>query len=112
MKETTRPKRFNVPEIQLPSSGKIRSYFSLAFKDRFFVLFFCIWFLPILLTVIYVLWNFSILPREIPLFYSRTWGERQLGASTQIYLPVLGTFLLGVLNITFAIAMYSRDRVL
>ena len=121
MKENTLPKRFNAPtaffrrsidELQLPNSGKIHSYFTLASKDRFFVLFFCIWLLPILLASVYVLWNFSNLPREIPLFYSRTWGERQLVRSTYIYLPLLGTFLLGVLNIAFASVIYSRDKVL
>lgn len=82
-----------------------------AFSDRLFWLFFGSWFLSIFISLIYILINFSSLPKEIPLFYSRVWGEEQLAKNIYIFLPVTGIFLLGIFDFGLAISWHSRDRV-
>lgn len=82
-----------------------------AFSDRFFWLFFVLWLLPLLVSLGYILFNFSQLPLQIPLFYSRVWGETQLAKTIYLYLPSLGVFLLGLFDLNLAVNLHAKDRV-
>lgn len=82
-----------------------------AFSDRFFWLFFVLWLLPLLVSLGYTLLNFAQLPLQIPLFYSRVWGEAQLAKAIYIYLPALGVFLLGLFDLSLAVNLHAKDRV-
>ena len=52
------------------------------------------------------------LPPQIPLFYSRAWGEGQLATKQYIFLPIIGVLLLGVFNLGLAVSFPARDKVL
>lgn len=80
--------------------------------DKYFRTFFLIWIIPLLLTLGYILINYSNLPNEIPLFYSRLWGETQLADRILIFLPLGGSLLLGIFNISLATSYHERDKVL
>lgn len=85
-------------------SGKV-------FHDKIFWVFFGIWIVPIVGTLIYSLLNFNSLPYEIPLFYSRAWGEAQLAESKYVFLPIFGVIILGILNFVFAAVFHPKDKV-
>ena len=101
----------------MPPSGKFitkenfSSWTESAFSDRFFWLFVLGWGLPLLISVIYIILNFSGLPSQIPLFYSRVWGEDQLAKQVYIFLPTAGTFLLGIFDLGLAINLHSQNKV-
>lgn len=82
-----------------------------AYNDRLFWLFLSGWFLPLLICAVYILINFGALPKEVPLFYSRVWGEAQLAKGNYIFLPVGGAFLLGIFDFGLAISWHPKDRV-
>ncbi len=90
---------------------KLSSWTESAFSDRFFWLFASLWALPLLISAIYILLNYSNLPMEIPLFYSRIWGEGQLAKQIYIILPTAGAVLLGIFDLGLAINFHSKDRV-
>ncbi len=111
-------KRFPLECVEfMPSSSrfitkeKFSGWTQSAFSDRLFWLFFCTWALPLLVSVIYVLLNFSGLPSEIPLFYSRVWGETQLAKQIYILLPTIGAILLGIFDLGLAITFHAKDKV-
>lgn len=56
--------------------------------------------------------NFSFLPYELPLFYSRIWGEEQLGTKTAIFLLPIGSLFFTAVNILLARKIYSSERLL
>lgn len=80
--------------------------------DKYFRAFFLIWIIPLLLSLGYILINYANLPNEIPLFYSRLWGEAQLANKILIFLPLGGTLLLGIFNLSLAISLHEKDKVL
>lgn len=67
--------------------------------DKYFRTFFYIWIIPLLLIIIFTVLNYTGLPKEIPLFYSRTWGDNQIAQKGFIFLPIGGTLLLGIFNL-------------
>ncbi len=48
------------------------------------------------------------LPPEIPLFYSRPWGESQLAAPGLIWLLPTAVFLIGLLNLYLAVIFFAE----
>lgn len=80
-------------------------------KDNIFKTFLILWLAPLVLTLIYILFYFRNLPAQIPLFYSRLWGESQLTARLYIFLPITGTFLLGIFNFSLAASFHSKDKI-
>ena len=64
------------------------------FSDKllFFIFLFCM--LSVLLQSLLILTSFSKLPPQIPLFYSKTWGEAMLAAPIYIWaLPAMTLFI-------------------
>lgn len=81
-------------------------------QDRYFWLFFGAWIIPLILSLIYTFLAFSNLPTQIPLFYSRLWGEAQLADHNYIFLPVAGTLLLGIFNFGLGASFHNHRPVL
>lgn len=79
--------------------------------DNIFKTFFLLWLVPLVLTLIYILFYFRNLPAQIPLFYSRLWGESQLAGRAYIFLPVAGTLLLGLFNFSLAASFHTKDKI-
>lgn len=42
------------------------------------------------------------LPPQVPIFYSRPWGEEQIASPTYLFLPMLLAFLLLIINLVLA----------
>lgn len=97
-------KNFNTKERL---SGWSRS----AFSDQLFRIFLGSWLVSLLISAGYIFMNFKNLPLEIPLFYSRVWGQAQLARNVYIFLPTLGVFLLGIFDFSLSISFHPRDRV-
>lgn len=93
------------------SRDGIKTWSQSAAGDNFIRLFLLIWFLPLLLATIFAVSSFKDLPGQIPLFYSRSWGETQLAAKSYIFIPLGGSLLLGIFNFGLAINLHLKDRV-
>lgn len=92
-------------------NNRFTTWTSSAFSDQLFWLFFAGWFLPIVISTLYILIKFSSLPHEIPLFYSHVWGQTQLAKTGFLYLPAGGVFLLGIFDFALAINFHSQDKI-
>ena len=97
-------------EFKTPSG--ISSWSSSAKVDRVFLLILTTWIVPVIFALIISMVFFNRLPDEVPLFYSRIWGESQLATKQFLFLPTLGVILLGSFNFAVAVSFHSRDRVL
>lgn len=82
------------------------------FSDRLILTFFIAWSFSVILTFIYGLLYFKRLPLQIPLFYSRPIGEQQLASSEMIFLPVVGSFILGIISFLIASFQIKENKVL
>ena len=91
---------------------KLTKWSQSAFADRFFLLLSATWVLAIILTTAVILFSFPFLPKEIPLFYSRPWGDPQLATTPYIFLPVAGSLLLGIFNLGMGVTYHPKDKVL
>lgn len=74
--------------------------------------FFVTWVLATTVTLIAILIVFRSLPPQIPLFYSRAWGEGQLATRMFIFLPMAGAFLLGLFNLAIGVNLHERDKII
>ncbi len=113
----TNPKRkFELPSgietfKNLRAGQRISGWSQSAFSDRMFLAFLGAWLVPLVISAAYAMLNFGNLPLEIPLFYSRIWGEAQLAGNGYIFLPAVGSFLLGIFDFGLAISFHPKDRV-
>lgn len=76
---------------------------------------FCFW--GAVLSLIFTALNFSFLifslsklPPEVPLFYSRPWGEEQLGQWWQLFFLPGSSLILFLINTSLAVKIYSREK--
>jgi len=110
-KKVAKNRSFVPPKFFRPGSEKISSWSASSLQDRYFRLFFLTWFLPLAISVIFVVIHFSQLPQEIPLFYNRLWGQAQLAQKGYLFLPLGGATLLGLGNLAFAVSWHEKDRI-
>ncbi len=113
--------RFEIitPKTEIPkqfySLNKTRERFSSwsesATKDRLMISAFVGWILPLATVVIFTALAQTNLPLEIPLFYSRPWGELQVARNQLIYLPLGGALTIGLINFGLATSLHSRDKI-
>ena len=80
--------------------------------NRIFWGFFSIWFLCVAAAGLFSILNFRFLPDQIPLFYSRAWGENQLSGNKFIFLPIAGAFVFGIFNFVFSAIFHPQDKIL
>ena len=97
---------------QFKVSESLTQWSQSATRDRLFLLFVAAWILPTILSAVLAIVNFSALTNQIPLFYSRLWGETQLANKQFLFLPIAGTFLLGIFNLGLATSFHSKDKVI
>lgn len=64
------------------------------------------------LQVLMILWKFTSLPPEIPLYYSRPWGASQLVSSPTVFLPLILSAAFLILNNALAVAYFGSIRLL
>ncbi len=81
------------------------------FSDKYVVALCLVWALTLAIGLIYVGINISNLPSQIPLFYSHIWGEGQLANKNYIFLPLIATFLFGIINFVITLFIKEEDKV-
>lgn len=76
---------------------------------------FCFW--GMILSLIFTFLGFSFLifslgklPPEVPLFYSRPWGEEQLGQWWQLFFLPVSSLIFFLINISLVVKIYSREK--
>lgn len=65
-----------------------------------------------LLTLGYFLYNRRLLPPELPIFYSKPWGQERLAASDAIWIPVLIGLVILVVNGILSLKMFAKEKFL
>lgn len=66
----------------------------------------------ITLFTLVLIWKWNHLPPQIPLFYSLPYGTEILGKKIQIFLLPFLTLTIFTLNLTFAIFIYKKEKLL
>lgn len=80
--------------------------------NRLFWIFLGIWLIPMIFSLIFIAIEWQHLPNELPLFYSRIWGAKQLTKSGNIFLPILAVFIVGLIDFLLALIFYKKDRMI
>ncbi len=62
----------------------------------------------IVITIIFILFSYSNLPPFIPIFNQLPWGEERLGSTIAIFIPVLVTLLIFIINIFTGALIYKK----
>ena len=81
-------------------------------RDRFSSLVLLISFLSLLLQASLILVSWGKLPPQVPLFYSRPWGELLLATPAQLWMLPGILLLVLIINYVFAIFFASSERFL
>lgn len=69
-------------------------------------------FLLLIIQVGLILWYFNQLPPELPLFYSRNWGQSWLSSTSSIFILPLFSLIVMIINYSLAIYFYNRKSLL
>jgi hypothetical protein len=99
-------------KFEFKARERFSSWSQSAKTDRIFTLFVFFWALPLLLILVFTIVKFNDLPSQIPLLYSRAWGEEQLATREYIFLPLGGAILLGIFNLGLAVNFHTQDKVI
>lgn len=62
----------------------------------------------ILTSIIFILFSYRNLPPLIPIFNQLPWGEQRLGPTLTIFIPVLVTLLILIINVFTAAFTYKK----
>jgi hypothetical protein len=100
-----------MPKFKI-QTAEIHRWSESAFSDRLFRIFLLCWSLPLIFVSLYLARYFSLLPSQVPLFYTRSWGEAQLAPKNYLFLPIIGTVLLGIFNLGLATTFHPKDRII
>lgn len=61
-----------------------------------------------IVTLIFIVFSYRNLPPFIPIFNQLPWGEQRLGDTLSIFIPILVSILIFVLNIIMAVLVYAK----
>lgn len=115
---TKKPNGFSAPFTEVRRFREFRAKETISrwsesvVRDRLFWLFFSLWVIPLLISAILALLRLNELPLQIPLFYSRPWGEEQLTQRGYIFIPIAGTLGIGLFNFGMGAIFQSRNKVI
>jgi hypothetical protein len=62
-----------------------------------------------LLTVLYILLNYSKLPPLVPVFNQLPWGNNRLVPVNGIFIPVIAFIVILIFNVLFSSIVYSKN---
>lgn len=62
----------------------------------------------IIIPIIFILFSYSKLPPFIPIFNQLPWGEQRLGSTIAIFIPVLVTLLVLIINTFTSALIYKK----
>lgn len=66
----------------------------------------------LLVPLLYLAFKYSHLPNQLPLFYSRSWGEKQLAGKEMMFILPLGTMIILLVNFGLAKLFFTQERLL
>ncbi|MEK7559285.1 MAG: hypothetical protein AAB521_03195 [Patescibacteria group bacterium] len=69
-------------------------------------------FLIILLSLLFIILQFRILPPYVPIFNQLPWGEERLGTTLMIFLPVIAVAFVSFVNIFVSAAIYTKSQII
>lgn len=108
--QAVRTLRFKSGGQFLSSRVTIRAWGNIAVNDKVFLLTHIFWLTCVIIILALIISFFPKLPAEVPLYFSRIWGESQLANKTNLLVLPIGLFTLGTFNLGFAVTNYSRDK--
>ena len=55
---------------------------------------------------------FDKLPKEVPLFYNRVWGEMRLAPKNLLFILPIGSLFLGIFNLGYSLKFLEKEIIL
>lgn len=81
-------------------------------NDRILVRFFGGSFFILIITLAYIVFVYRNLPPVLPVFNQLPWGDQRLGPTAAIFIPDLLVFLIFIINLVIAGAIYPKTPLL
>ncbi len=88
-------------------NASFRDYRTL-FTDRITTLSFFATVIFILITLFFILMTLTKLPPFVPIFNQLPWGEDRIGTKIQIFLPMVITAIIFIINFVLASLIYKK----
>lgn len=86
----------------------MKEFFKDIIQDKTIISAFFINIFMIIASVIYILISYRNLPPFVPIFNQLPWGEQRLGVQIAIFIPVLVSLSILVINIFISTAIYRN----
>jgi len=86
----------------------MKEFFKSILGDKTITFAFLINIIFIIAAIGYILFSYGKLPPLIPIFNQMPWGERRLGATLTIFIPVTIAILILVVNIFTSASIYKQ----
>lgn len=90
----------------------MNEFFKEARKDKVISGGFLLALIIIFLTFIYILLNIRSLPSYIPLFNQLPWGEKRLGTTFTIFIPLGIAIFIAIFNAITCSFMYKKSQII
>ncbi|OGH38208.1 MAG: hypothetical protein A3B44_00960 [Candidatus Levybacteria bacterium RIFCSPLOWO2_01_FULL_38_21] len=90
----------------------MNGFFNEAKKDKVISGGFLVTLILILLIFIYVLLNIRLLPPYIPLFNQLPWGEKRLGTTFTIFIPLGIAIFVAIFNAIILSFIYKKSQII
>lgn len=87
----------------------MKKYFNYLRGDRLILRLFSIGFLLTIITIVYILLNYSKLPPLLPVFNQLPWGEQRLSSTWGIFIPSGVVLVILITNIVISSLAYPRS---
>lgn len=87
----------------------MKKYFKYLREDKLLSRLFILAFILIVITVVYILINYSKLPPLLPVFNQLPWGEKRLSQTIGIFIPSGVVFTILIFNIIASSLSYPKS---
>lgn len=87
----------------------MKKYFKYLREDRLLLRLFIFAFILIVITVVYILFNYQSLPPLLPIFNQLPWGEKRLAGTFGIFIPPSLVFAIFIFNIFASSLSYPKS---
>lgn len=84
----------------------MKKYFKYLKEDKLILRVFVITFIIIVVTLIYIILNYTKLPPLLPVFNQLPWGEERLSATPGIFIPLVIVVVVFIMNILASAIIY------
>lgn len=88
----------------------MKEFFKDITSDKTIILVYLINGFFIIAAIIFILFSYWSLPPFIPIFNQLPWGEQRLGTTITIFIPVLVTLSILIINLIISTKIYKKIR--